>query len=274
MVFKPVNLTAVGAGWGQSKFSKSVSSSDNVSILVNETQSIVSSLPSGFTYLDNVCKTIQTSVRYCSCENFLGCRVDGYHVRRIVLTQAAAEALAKVQAAVQKDGYSLVVYDGYRPQRAVDHFVRWSEDNTDVSKKMQYYPFVDKQNLFDLGYIAKRSGHSRGSTVDLSLIRLGKQSLDTPVVSYRTFEMPLDDGQTITLPYLDDNTVDMGSSFDMLGEASHYDCSFIPSSCKVLREYLCLKMTEQGFEPYSQEWWHFTLNPEPFPDTYFDFEIL
>lgn len=226
----------------------------------------------GFVYLHEVDSTILVSLRYYSCENFLGCPVEGYKKPVVILTSQAAQALKKVQEDVKKDGYSLVVYDAYRPQRAVNHFMVWSKDIFDQKKKDAYYPRVDKSLVFELGYVAERSGHSRGSTIDLTLISDGKQIHDI-LLKKRT----LPDGMIITL--LDDGTIDMGSSFDLFDVVSHYQNDLIPldSTFAQLRTYLKDMMFKHGFNNYAEEWWHFTLQNEPFPadldSSYFDFEI-
>jgi D-alanyl-D-alanine dipeptidase len=224
----------------------------------------------GFVYLHEIDPTILTSPRYSTVENFVGCVVDGYKKPVIVMTKQAAEALKKVQQAVAADGYSLVVYDAYRPQRAVNHFMRWSRDVKDQAKKSQYYPRVDKADVFKLGYVAERSGHSRGSTVDLTLIKKG-DSLHP--IQEKTRKLL--DGFTITL--LDDGTVDMGSSFDLFDTASHFENALIGKPFKSLRTYLQTMMIKFGFKPYAEEWWHFTLKDEPYPaaedSSYFDFVV-
>lgn len=224
----------------------------------------------GFVYLHEVDPTILISPRYYSNENFLGARVDGYRNLVIVITRQAAEALKNVQADLKKDGYSLVVYDGYRPQRGVNHFMRWSEDVADQLKKSQYYPRVDKAKVFELGYVARRSGHSRGSTIDLTIIKDGQQ-----LSEIKEEKRVLLDGYTITL--LNDGTVDMGASFDLFDKASHIENDLVPQEFKQMRTYLRTAMQKHGFKPYSNEWWHFTLSNEPFPadqdSSYFDFEI-
>lgn len=213
-------------------------------------------LPQGFCFLDG--KTgIRTWLRYATKENFVGCVVDGYtpDQHMAVITIAAAEALERVQEAVSCDGYDLVVYDAYRPQRAVDHFLRWSRDQTvDSEVKAKYFPAIpDKSKMFELGFLALKSGHSRGSTVDLTLIRKADQ-LVAPNEST-----------------LFDGTVDMGSHFDLLGAESSFDCPHITQKQRTMRKYLRSKMEEKGFKPLDDEWWHFTLRDEPFPDHYFDF---
>lgn len=223
----------------------------------------------GFVYLHEVDPTIKISPRYYSDENFLGKRVEGYKKPVVLLTKQAAEALKKVQEEVKKDGYSLVVYDGYRPQKAVDNFWEWAKDIKDQPKKKQYYPRVDKAKVFDLGYVAKKSGHSRGSTVDLTLIKDG-QELHKVEEKQRTIG-------DFTFTFLDDGTLDMGSSFDLFDEASHYENKIISGDFQKLRTYLKQKMEASGFKNYAEEWWHFTLKNEPYSPTdeksYFDFDI-
>lgn len=224
----------------------------------------------GFVYLHEVDPTILVSLRYATYENFVGKPVDGYKKPVAIMTKQTAEALKKVQEEVKKDGYSLIVYDAYRPQQAVDHFIKWSEDINDQSKKSEYYPRVNKADVFNLGYVAKRSGHSRGSTVDLSLIKDGKL-----VHEIKERDRKLLDGYTIKI--LDDGTLDMGSSFDLFDAASHYENSLIKDKFKKLRTYLKNVMEKYGFENYSDEWWHFTLKNEPFPadkdESYFNFVV-
>lgn len=223
----------------------------------------------GFVYLDEIDPTIQASLRYCSNENFVGTSIEGYRKSRVILTKQAAEALKRVQETVKQDGYSLVVYDAYRPQQAVDHFMRWSKDS-DKSKRAQYYPRIDKARVFELGYIAERSGHSRGSTVDLTIIQL-----DKTIKPIQEKERILLDGCVIKL--LDDGTVDMGSSFDLCDIASHHDCTIIEKLYANRRNFLKTVMEKHGFKSYSKEWWHFTLINEPYPadreDSYFNFPV-
>ncbi len=224
----------------------------------------------GFVYLNEVDPTILVSLRYNSNENFVGKPVAGYKKSVVLLTKQAAEALKKVQQALKKDGYSLVVYDAYRPQQAVDNFMCWSVDIKDQLKKSQYYPRVNKADVFELGYVAERSGHSRGSTIDLTIIELGKKVHDVEE-SDRT----LLDG--FTVKFLDDGTVDMGSSFDLFDVASHFENNVIQEKYKRLRTYLKQVMEKHGFKNYPEEWWHFTLRNEPFPAnsdaSYFNFSV-
>jgi D-alanyl-D-alanine dipeptidase len=224
----------------------------------------------GFVYLHEVDPTIIVSLRYATCENFVGKPVDGYNRSVAIMTKQAAEALKKVQEEVNKDGYCLILYDAYRPQQAVDHFVKWSSDINDQLKKAQYYPRVNKADVFELGYVAKRSGHSRGSTVDLSLIKNGQS-----VHGIKEKKRKLLDGYIIKI--LDNGTVDIGSSFDLFDTASHYDSNLIKNKFKKLRAYLKNVMEKHGFANYSNEWWHFTLKNEPFPadqdESYFNFVV-
>lgn len=225
----------------------------------------------GFVFLHEVDPTILTSLRYATNENFVGTPIDGYkRADVVVLTKQAAKALKKVQCDVKNDGYSLVVYDAYRPQKAVNHFIRWSIDLVNQSKKNHYYPRVDKKSCFELGYISTRSGHSRGSTVDLTLIKIG-HSLHKIQEQKRT----LLDGFVIN--FLSDGTVDMGSSFDLFDTASHHKTTLVPQRFKAQRAYLTKKMLAHGFITFPEEWWHFTLKNEPYVasknSSYFDFDI-
>ncbi len=224
----------------------------------------------GFVYLHEVDPTILVSLRYYSNENFVGKTVEGYKKPVVILTRQAAEALKNVQSSVKKDGYCLVVYDAYRPQHAVNNFMLWSTNNTDKIKEQQYYPRVAKDQAFDLGYIARRSGHTRGSTVDLTIIKDGES-----LHEIKESDRQLLDGSTIK--FLDDGTVDMGSSFDLFDIASHSENDLIKEQYKESRRYLKSVMEQNGFRNYYKEWWHFNMTNEPFPadqdSSYFDFPI-
>lgn len=224
-------------------------------------------LPEDFVYLSDIDPTIIESVRYATIENFTGKIVDGYKNSRIVLTKIAAEAVKAAQKILQNEGFSMVVYDGYRPQKAVDAFILWGDESTEISTKELYYPTINKSDVFELGYLAKkRSTHSRGSTLDLSIIQTSK-SLHSIQVFYKT----LKNGEVI--PILDDGTIDMGAGFDLFHEISHHDTYLIDEQIINHRSILRKAMKEVGFEEYSEEWWHYTLKNEPYPDTYFDFDI-
>lgn len=225
-----------------------------------------SKLPRGFVYLREIEPTIIENLRYYSSENFIGRKLDGYEKNCVILSEGAAKALSNVQQDLLKDGYSLVVYDAYRPQKTVDLFIRWSKDFKDQSQKEKYYPNIDKKDLFKLGYIAEKSGHSRGSTIDLTIIKLNN-SLKNVTLEKRKIK----DGSIVT--YLDDGTVDMGSSFDLFDIASHHDSKVIDPKYLKFRNYLRSVMEKNGFNGYQEEWWHYTLKEEPFTDTYFNFSV-
>lgn len=199
-------------------------------------------LPDSFVFVDQVVPAVSIDLRYTGSDNFLGRPVQGYQQARAVLSAPAAKALAKVQEELQPFGLGVHVFDAYRPQRAVNDFVQWANDLDDTRMKAQYYPRVQKQNLFKEDYIAERSGHSRGSTIDLTLT-----SRDT--------------GELL----------DMGSGFDFFGVESWPDHAGITAQQRANRLLLRSVMLKHGFKPYPKEWWHFTLENEPFPDTYFDF---
>lgn len=209
----------------------------------------------GFVYLHEIDPTILVSLRYGSNENFVGKSVDGYKKSVVIMTRSAALALKKVQEEVKRHGYVLVVYDVYRPQKAVEHFIRWAQDVPDQKKKAQYYPRIDKARVFELGYVAKHSTHNKGNRVDLTLIKLDK--LLHPVEEK---ERKLLDGFPII--FLDDGTIDMGSSFDLFDIASHYENNVISESFKCRRRYLRTVMEKYGFTGYAKEWWHFTFMNE------------
>lgn len=201
-------------------------------------------LPEGFVYVERLIPDIEVRLSYYSNQNFVGDTIDGYRANKLILTYETATALAKVQSYLQSRNLCLVVFDGYRPQTAVNHFVRWAQDLNDTLMKPIYYPDVEKRHLFRDGYIASKSGHSRGSTIDLGLIN----------------------GNTGAL-------IDMGTTFDFFGEASGIDYLNITDSQIKNRKILQEAMMHFGFRNYPKEWWHFTLRNEPFPDTYFDFPV-
>jgi len=201
-------------------------------------------LPEGFVYVKDVIPDIQVELRYYSTNNFVGARIEGYHQPKCIMTKRAANALKEVQDALKKFGLGLKIFDAYRPQRAVDHFKRWAKDLDDTKMKSQYYPESQKKNLFKHGYIASKSGHSRGSTIDLTIIDLQTKE-----------------------------ELDMGSPWDFFGEISWVDYPDLDKNQRANRMLLNSIMKEKGFKPYYKEWWHFTLRIEPFPKTYFDFPV-
>src|SRR5690606_23497483 len=201
-------------------------------------------LPEGFVYAKSIIPDIKVELRYYSTNNFVGDTITGYHVNELILTKAASKALKKVEDELLLQNKCLLVYDGYRPQQAVNHFMLWAKNLNDTINKQQFYPRVEKKNLFKEEYIATRSGHSRGSTVDLTII----------------------DGAT-------NQPLDMGSPYDFFGEESWVAHDNISESQKANRQLLQTVMLKHGFRNYPKEWWHFTLRGEPFPDTYFDFPV-
>jgi D-alanyl-D-alanine dipeptidase len=204
------------------------------------------------------------SHRYAHAENFLGRPVPGYEkMQSFYCTEKAARALRAVNQSVMQKGYRLVVYDAYRPQRAVNAFIAWSQDDKDHIKKSHYYPSIPKQQLFSLGYLAEKSSHSRGSTFDITLIPI-HQTLKPITLHQRR----LANGEHIL--FLDDNTVDMGSSFDLFHAVSHHDSPLITQAQAKMRSILRQAMHEYGFAELHEEWWHYTLVDEPYPNDYFD----
>ncbi|MGW5716595.1 M15 family metallopeptidase [Amycolatopsis sp. NPDC003865] len=223
---------------------------------------------SEFVALSDVAPSILQDIRYATRHNFVGQRIDGYLEPTCILTRQAASALRQAQARVLRQGYTLKVYDCYRPQRAVDHFVRWAKDLADEKMKAEFYPNVEKDRLFEEGYIAEKSGHSRGSTMDLTLVKLPPRH-QRP---YRPGEplQPCFAPQDQRFP---DNTVDMGTGYDCFDPLAHTDNPAITGVARTNRDVLRNAMTAAGFRNLPEEWWHYTLKGEPFPDTYFDFPV-
>ena len=201
-------------------------------------------LKKGFSYLSEVDESIQQELRYFSSNNFIGKKIDGYKKNTVIISNAAANALKKVQAELKQMGLGLKVYDAYRPQQSVDHFVRWAKKLNDTLMKQSYYPTIHKSDLFQLGFIASKSGHTRGSSVDLSIVEIKTNK-----------------------------ELDMGSSYDFFGVTSHSFHKNLSSRQEENRMLLRNIMIKNGFHPYDNEWWHFTLVDEPFPNTYFNFDV-
>ena len=199
---------------------------------------------SDFVLLTDAVPDAILEIRYYGTYNFVGTRIDGYEAPIAMLTKKAAEALKAVSDDVMAKGYRLKIYDAYRPQKAVDHFVRWAADVADTTMKYCFYPNLDKSVLFEQEYIMEKSGHTRGSTVDLTLFDMatGKE-------------------------------LDMGGTFDWFGEESHPDYRGITDEQYAHRMILRTAMLSHGFKPLDSEWWHFTLADEPYPDTYFTFPL-
>ncbi len=226
------------------------------------------SMPEGFVYLSEIDPTIIQDMRYATAHNFMGYPVPGYHAPICVLTKPAAIQLQKIQAKLKFLGYSLKVYDCYRPTEAVSAFAAWSQNNNKLTKA-EFYPQLDKKNLYKLGYVAfEKSTHSRGSTVDLTLVKLPvkKQEAYVPHQLLRACYAPY-------YQRFHDNSIDMGTGFDCFSVLSHPDNVDIPVKPFLNRMFLRYWMTKYGFLPLNEEWWHFTLKNEPYPDTYFDFSV-
>lgn len=224
--------------------------------------------PTEFVALQDVDPTILADIRYFTGHNFTGDPVDGYRAAMCILTRDAAEGLKRAQQQVGELGYTLKVYDCYRPQQAVNEFVTWANNLRDQRMKAEFYPRVDKSNLFGDGYIAERSGHSRGSTVDLTLVKLP----ETSTRAYVPGE-PLIDCTAPAPMRFDDNSIDMGTGYDCFDTLSHTADPRIVGD--QLKNRLLLKdvLQSQGFVNYEYEWWHFTYKPERYPETYFDFPV-
>ncbi len=205
------------------------------------------SLPAGFVHIDQVAPDVVQELRYATPDNFVGTPIDGYESGRAVLTRAAAEALAAVQSELEAAGFGLKLFDAYRPQQAVAHFVRWARDASADETRSTFYPNLTKRQLFGEGYLALESAHSRGSAVDVTLLRRTAQQGWAPV--------------------------DMGTPFDFFGPESAPFSESVTAEQRMNRLKLRAIMEKHGFAPSAKEWWHFSLRAEPFPETYFDFPI-
>ncbi|MEV8413852.1 M15 family metallopeptidase [Streptomyces niveus] len=224
--------------------------------------------PDEFVALRTVAPTIIQEIRYVTPHNFVGEPVDGYEQPLCILTRPAARALQRAQWKLLRQGYSLKVYDCYRPQRAVDHFVRWAKDLQDERMKPEFYPQVDKSRLFADGYIAEKSGHSRGSTVDLTIVKLPAKPTRPYVPGEKLVPCYAPQGERFR-----DNSVDMGTGYDCFDTLSHTDDPRIQGERRANRQLLKSTLAGVGFTNLPEEWWHFTHKPELFPDTYFDFPV-
>ncbi|QWF78961.1 D-Ala-D-Ala dipeptidase VanX [Amycolatopsis sp. CA-230715] len=197
-----------------------------------------------FAFVDELVPGIRWDAKYATWDNFTGKPVDGYAVNRIVGTRALCAALEQAQEKAASLGFGLLLWDGYRPQRAVDNFVRWSEQPEDGRAKSRHYPNIERTEMFEEGYVAAKSGHSRGSTVDLTLYHLATGEL-----------------------------APMGGDHDLMDPVSHHGAAGITTAEAANREHLRSIMDDCGFRSYDREWWHYTLEDEPYPDTYFDFAV-
>lgn len=199
---------------------------------------------SQFVIINDYIPEIITELRYYSSYNFVGAHIDGYEEPVALLTKQAMEKLKKANEVFNNDEYLIKIWDSYRPRRAVEHFVRWRDDLTDEKMRKYFYPALSKKEVFEKGFVADKSGHSRGSTIDLTLVHK-----------------------------INGTDVDFGTSFDFFGEKAHTDFDNITDYQKNNRQYLKRVMEENGFINIPEEWWHFTLANEPFPNIYFNFPV-
>lgn len=205
---------------------------------------LLAQLPKGFDYVKDQVPDIQLELRYAGTDNFVGRPITGYNKDVCILSTEAINAVKKVQKELRSFNLSLKIFDAYRPQRAVNHFIEWAKNVNDTLMKREYYPDVDKKNLFKEEYIATRSRHSSGSTLDVTIIDLKTG-----------------------------NELDMGTPYDFFGPQSWVHYMRLTTQQKANRLLLHAVMTKHGFRPYPQEWWHFTLREEPFKNQYFDFPV-
>ncbi len=262
----------VGAGCGPSQASgpMEVEAIDSVAVAVEEDLVIHGdTLPESFSYVRDVAPSIIQEMRYTTAFNFVGERIDGYEASECILTTRAAMALADAQEELEADGYSLKVYDCYRPQRAVDHFVRWANGDSEAMKQA-FYPEEPKGSLFSRGYIARRSGHSRGSTLDLTLVRL---PYEQPGPYPDLVDGPLPRCDRPLGERYSEGDLDMGTAYDCLSPLSATLSAGVSQEARGNRLLLSDAMNRHGFRNYSKEWWHYTLRNEPFGRTYHDFPV-
>lgn len=239
------NGTEIGPTQSGAEIPSTRDSSEIPPVLGNtEFLAAAGALPKGFVYLSDVIPDAILEIRYYGTYNFVGTRVDDYLSPVAIISEEAARALKQASDDLKARGYALKVFDAYRPQGAVDHFVRWVHDKSDIAVKKYFYPDIEKNRLLSEGYIARRSGHSRGSTVDLTILdmKTGKEA-------------------------------DMGSPFDFLGPISNHGSNLINSTQTNNRLILRRTMEKAGFRAYGKEWWHYTLINEPYPNTYFSFPV-
>ena len=244
MVLSVVMLAGCGKTETNTNNTTSNVNLDQKSISYADDGTMLSSDSSDFVLISEAVPDVILEIRYYSTYNFVGDRIDGYEQPVALLTKEAAAKLKEVSDYVISKGYRLKIYDAYRPQKAVTNFVNWSKDVNDTRMKPYFYPNLDKSVLFPQGYIAEHSGHSRGSTVDLTLFDMNTEK-----------------------------EVDMGGTFDFFGEESHPDYRGITDEQYNNRMILREAMLSHGFKPLAEEWWHFTLENEPYPETYFTFPV-
>ena len=228
----------------------------------------IEKLKEGFVYIDEIDPSIKVNLKYFTKDNFIGDIVPHYKINRGIMTKEAAIALSKAQKKFLEKGYSIVIYDAYRPSSSVLYFVDWMKDQNNTKRKKFHYPYIEKKLDMKDKYINSVSGHSRGSTIDLSIIDVNKTLLKESIYEERKFNGKI-------YPFNNDNTIDCGTSFDLMDPASwsinnEYDFT---EEQKNNRKFIKDIMESEGFKVLSEEWWHFSLKNEPYPDQYFDFEI-
>lgn len=198
----------------------------------------------GFVYIDDIVSNIRWDAKYATWDNFTGKPVDGYNVNRIIGTIELCRGIAEVQQQAESMGYGLLLWDGYRPQCAVDCFLKWSKQPENFKTKQNYYPNINKLEIINKGYVAKKSSHSRGAAIDLTLFYKSSGEL-----------------------------VPMGGNFDFMDTISHHEAKEISQEERKNRDYLKIIMENSGFEAFENEWWHYTLKYEPYPNKYFNFTV-
>lgn len=223
--------------------------------------------PKDFVNLSRIVPEIQYDLRYFTDHNFVGRRIESYDAPVCLLTSQAAQALKSVESRLLPMGLTLKVYDCYRPQSAVDDFARWSKNLSSTKMRTEFYPRVEKSQLFSDGYIAYRSGHSRGSTIDLTIVPMGSQ---IPSYDPRRKQVSCTSPVSQRGP---DNSLDFGTGFDCFSPLSHPDSQKVSPQQRANRLLLQSLMVQAGFKPLDTEWWHFTLVEEPYPNTYFNFSV-
>ena len=225
-------------------------------------------LHEGFVYIDEIDNSIIVNLKYFTKDNFIGEKIPHYKVNRGIMTKEAAIALSKAQKKFLVGGYSIVIYDAYRPSSSVKYFSEWMKEQNNTKRKKFHYPYIEKKSDMANVYINEISGHSRGSTIDMTIIDLKKTLLKESIYEERIFNGKI-------YPYNNDNTIDCGTSFDLMDPASWSDNNIFnfTEEQKKNRKFIKDIMESEGFKILKEEWWHFTLKNEPFPNDYFDFEI-
>lgn len=238
----------------------------STSIAADQPFKLVRQRPADIVDVAKAMPQMQFDIRYASSHNFIGRNIHGYEEPACLLTESAVTALKNVEARLLPMGLTLKAYDCYRPQRAVDDFVSWAADQKATQMQAEFYAAVPKHRLFDEGYIAAHSGHSRGSTIDLTIVPVDSS---VPHVA----DMPQADCTLPKAQRAPDNSLDFGTGFDCFSPVSHPSYPSISSQAKANRLLLQTLMMDAGFTPLETEWWHFTLKDEPYPNTYFDFPV-